>query len=139
MRRANSIIRKRFHRLDVVESPQAAHQFLKLRLALRDSEVFVALWLDTRHRVLRFEELFQGTIDGAVVHPREVVRKALLHNAAAVIFAHGHPSGNPEPSSADIKLTHQLRQALDLVDVRLLDHIVVGGEKVVSLSRRGLI
>ena len=120
-----------------LESPVAAGEYLRALLRDRQREVFGCLLLDTRHRVMRFEELFAGTLDGAVVHPREVVRIALLRNAAAVIAVHNHPSGNPEPSQADIALTHRLRDALDVVDVRLLDHLVVGDNKTVSLSRRG--
>jgi len=99
--------------------------------------VFAALFLDTRHRTLAFEELFQGTVDGAEVHPREVVRRALAHNAAAVIIGHNHPSGCPEPSAADRSITSRLKQALALVDVRLLDHFVVGDGAPVSLAARG--
>ena len=99
--------------------------------------MFAALFLDTRHRALAFEELFRGTIDGAEVHPREVVRRALAHNAAAVIVGHNPPSGNPEPSAADRAVTAQLKQSLALVDVRLLDHFVIGDGVPVSLAARG--
>lgn len=120
-----------------LESPAAAGDYLRALLRDRGREVFGCLLLDTRHRVMKFEELFVGTIDGAVVHPREVVRIALLRNAAAVIAVHNHPSGVAEPSQADIALTHRLREALDVVDVRLLDHLVIGDDETVSLSRRG--
>ena len=100
-------------------------------------EVFAALFLDTRHRVICFEELFSGTIDGASVHPREVVRRALAHNAAAVILSHNHPSGVAEPSDADRRVTERLRDALSLVDVRVLDHIVVGDRETASFAERG--
>jgi DNA repair protein RadC len=101
--------------------------------------VFACLFLDNHHRVIDYEELFRGTIDGASVHPREVVRRALHHNAAAVIFAHNHPSGVSEPSQADARLTRQLREALGLVDVRVLDHIIVGEGEPRSLAEMGLL
>lgn len=121
-----------------LESPKAAESYVHAMLADRPREVFACLFLDTRHRVICFEELFLGTIDGAVVHPREVVRQALLENAAAVIAVHNHPSGVAEPSQADVALTHRLRDALALVDVRLLDHLVVGQTETVSMSARGM-
>jgi len=111
---------------------------MKLHLAHLDHEVFAVLWLDNRHRVLSFEELFRGTIDGASVHPREVVKAALSHNAAACILAHNHSSGVSEPSQADVSLTSRLREALSLVDLRVLDHIVVG-EDCTSFAERGLL
>lgn len=117
--------------------PLAAGRYFAQRLRARGHEVFAALFLDTRHRTLAFEELFQGTVDGAEVHPREVVRRALAHNAAAVIIGHNHPSGCPEPSAADHSITSRLKQALALVDVRLLDHFVVGDGAPVSLAARG--
>jgi DNA repair protein RadC len=97
------------------------------------------LFLDNRHRVLKYEELFRGTIDGCSVHPREVVKAALYTNAAAIIFSHNHPSGIPESSKADISLTKRLTEALALVDIRVLDHIVVGGVETVSFAERGLL
>lgn len=118
-------------------SPDATRRYLQSRLITRTQEVFAVLFLDNRHRVLRYEELFQGTIDAAAVYPREVVRRALDYNAAAVIFAHNHPSGVAEPSQADILLTDRLKSALALVDVRVLDHMVVGHGEVVSLAERG--
>jgi len=117
--------------------PAAAGRYFTQRLRPRTHEVFAALFLDTRHRALAFEELFTGTIDSAEVHPREVVRRALAHNAAAVIVGHNHPSGNPEPSAADRTITARLREALGLVQVRLLDHFVVGDGLPVSLAARG--
>ena len=117
--------------------PAAAGRYFAQRLRPRPHEVFAALFLDTRHRALAFEELFSGTIDSAEVHPREVVRRALAHNAAAVIVGHNHPSGNPEPSAADRTITVRLREALGLVQVRLLDHFVVGDGLPVSLAARG--
>ncbi len=117
--------------------PMAAGRYFAQRLRPRPNEVFAALFLDTRHRALAFEELFTGTIDGAEVHPREVVRRALAHNAAAVIVGHNHPSGNPEPSAADRAVTERLRHALGLLEVRLLDHFVIGDGAPVSLAARG--
>ena len=109
--------------------------------ALRDhpNEVFAALFLDTRHRVIAFEELFYGTIDGATVYPRVVAEKALRHRAAALIVAHNHPSGVSEPSLADQAITHRLKDALALLDIRLLDHFVIGEGAAVSMASRGLI
>lgn len=120
-------------------SPRDSGAFLKAQLAHKPYEVFACLFLDNRHRVLAFEELFRGTLDGASVHPREVVRAALKHNAAAVILAHNHPSGVAEPSTADRNITHQLRDALMLVGVRVLDHLVVGTGEPTSMAARGLI
>lgn len=123
----------------VLSSPEQTRLFLKARLRPYAHEVFACLFLDNRHRVIRFEELFGGTIDGASVYPREVVKRALHHNAAAVIFAHNHPSGVAEPSPADRAITQRLREALGLVDVRVLDHLVVGDGEVVSFAERGLL
>lgn len=120
-------------------SPRDSAAFLKAQLAHKPYEVFACLFLDNRHRVLAFEELFRGTLDGASVHPREVVRASLKHNAAAVILAHNHPSGVSEPSAADRNITHQLRDALQLVGVRVLDHLVVGAGEPTSMAARGLI
>jgi DNA repair protein RadC len=126
-------------REDVLTSPQLARSYLKARLRDRPHEVFACLFLDNRHRVICFEELFRGTIDGATVHPREVVKTALAHNAAAVIFAHNHPSGVAEPSRADEMLTRRLKDALALVEIRVLDHVVVGEGEAVSFAERGLL
>jgi DNA repair protein RadC len=109
-------------------SPQASKDFVKLQLATYEHEVFACLMLDNRNRVIAFRELFRGTIDGASVYPREVVKQVLADNAAAVIFAHNHPSGIAEPSQADIAITERLRKALALIDVRVLDHLIVGEE-----------
>ena len=117
----------------------AARRFFTQRQRGPPPEGVAALFLDTRHRALAFEELFQGTIDAAEVHPREVVRRALAHNAAAVMIGHNHPSGNPEPSAADRAITTRLQQALALVDIRLLDHFVIGDGTPVSLAARGWI
>ena len=117
--------------------PAATRKYIMARFRDMPYEVFACLYLDNRHRVIAFEELFRGTIDGASVHPREVVRQALRHNAAALIFAHNHPSGVAEPSDADRRLTTRLKDALALVDIRVLDHFVVGDGEVVSFAERG--
>lgn len=126
------------HRGNPLENPRATSDFLRARLRDLPHEVFCCLLLDNRHRVISFTELFRGTIDGASVHPREVVKHALEANAAAVILAHNHPSGVAEPSRADELITRRLRDALALVDIRLLDHFVVGETCCVSLAERGL-
>ncbi|MCK5859303.1 MAG: DNA repair protein RadC [Abyssibacter sp.] len=120
-----------------ITDARSAFAYLQAQLADRPHEVFCALFLDTRHRVITFEELFRGTIDGASVYPREVVKTALQHNAAAVILAHNHPSGIAEPSQADRHLTNRLRDALALVDIRVLDHVVIGQGEPVSFAERG--
>ena len=122
---------------EALTDPLAAGRYFAQRLRARPHEVFAVLFLDTRHRALAFEEMFQGTVDGAEVHPREVVRRALALNAAALIVGHNHPSGHPEPSAADRAITARLKQALALVEVRLLDHFVVGDGAPVSLAARG--
>lgn len=122
-----------------LSSPADTRRFLIAQLRDRPSEVFCCLYLDNRHRLIEFEELFRGTIDGAAVHPREVLRRALEHNAAAVILAHNHPSGIAEPSRADELITLRLRDALALVDIRVLDHFIVAGPEALSLAERGLI
>lgn len=123
----------------VLTRSQATKDFLRLRMAELEHEVFCAVWLDSQHRVIKVEELFTGTIDGAAVYPREVVKKCLRHNAAAVIFAHNHPSGLAEPSQADVTITRRLIAAMDTIEVRVLDHIVVGGVGIVSFAERGLL
>lgn len=122
-----------------LSSPADTRRFLIAQLRDRPSEVFCCLYLDNRHRLIAFEELFRGTIDGAAVHPREVLRHALEHNAAAVILAHNHPSGIAEPSRADELITLRLRDALALVDIRVLDHFIVAGPEALSLAERGLL
>jgi DNA repair protein RadC len=120
-------------------APEVTRTFLLAQLRDRPYEVFCCLYLDNRHRLLAFEELFRGTIDRAGVHPREVLRQTLLHNAAAVIFAHNHPSGVLEPSQADELITRRLREALALMDVRVLDHFIIGDGLCYSFSEHGLI
>lgn len=134
---ARRSLAEQLQQLPALGNPRDSGDYLRARLRHLPYEVFGCLYLDNRHRVLAFEELFRGTVDGASVHPREVVRACLQHNACAVIFAHNHPSGVSEPSSADVRLTQQLKQALDLIDVRVLDHLVIG-ETVTSLAQRGL-
>lgn len=123
----------------MVSDQSCAADFVRLRLGGRRQEVFACLFLDSQHSVLAFDELFFGTIDGANVHPREVVRRALERNAAAVILVHNHPSGVAEPSDADVRVTQRLTDALALFDVKVLDHLVVGAGEVVSLAARGLL
>lgn len=134
---AREIMERRLERGEALSDPTMAGRYFQTRLRNRERECFAVLLLDTRHRVLAYEELFYGTIDGAEVHPREVARAALLRNAAAVLVAHNHPSGNPEPSAADRAVTARLKQALALIDVRLLDHFVIGDGPATSMASRG--
>ncbi len=121
-----------------IDNPSQASDAIQSRLRDKHHEVFACLYLDSQHRILAFEELFRGTIDGAVVHPREVVKEAIALNTKAVVFAHNHPSGDPEPSQNDIQITKKLTSALALVDIKVLDHLIIG-DSVVSFSERGLI
>lgn len=134
---AEDILQRRLERLGTMSSPEQSAQFLRMRLAHLGHEEFHAVWLDNKHRVLALETLARGTIDSATIHVREVIKAALRWNAAAVVFAHNHPSGDPRPSAADRDITRQLQQALALVKVRLLDHVVVGAGGTVSLAQRG--
>lgn len=124
---------------DALESPQAVRQYLAAKLRHHTREVFACLFLDNKHRVIEFEPLFFGTINAASVYPREVVRRALDHNAAALILSHNHPSGVAEPSTADQQITQQLVKALEMIDVRVLDHMVIGDGEIVSFAERGLL
>lgn len=124
---------------DCLNSPVLTRRYLLTRMRDYPREVFLCLFLDSQHRVIACEELFQGTLDGSMVHPREILRRALHHNAAALIFAHNHPSGVAEPSQADVNMTHRLKNALALVDIRTLDHLVVGDTQVTSLAERGML
>jgi DNA repair protein RadC len=130
---------RRVRRGTSLSSPKATRDYLSLKLGTLEREVFAVIFLDKRHRLISYQEMFQGTIDGASVHPREVVKEALKQNAAAVILAHPHPSGVAEPSQADEFITQRLKDALSLVDIRVLDHIIVAGGETVSLAERGLI
>lgn len=132
-------LRESLDEADTLTSPKLTRRYLQAQMRDRSREVFAALFLDNRHRVTLFEELFLGTLDGAAVYPRVVVEKGLRYRAAAVIVAHNHPSGVAEPSQADIALTRRLKDALALVDIRLLDHFIIGDGKPVSLAERGLL
>lgn len=134
---AAAILLEKCQRHGVMSSPSAVMQFLRNRLGTLDHERFECLWLDAQHRLIAVETLSTGTLDGATVYPREAVKAALRHNAAAVLFAHNHPSGHPEPSAADRALTERLKAALALIDIRVLDHLVVSAEGGVSFSERG--
>ncbi len=133
---AREIVARRTRRGVSFKEPAFARSFFMERLAGREREVFAVACLDTRHRLIEYAELFFGTVDEATVHPREVVRHALRINAAAVIVAHNHPSGELEPSLADKAITTRITQALRLVDVRLLDHIIVGGSETLSMAEK---
>jgi len=124
---------------EAIRSPDDTRAFLQARMRHLGHELFCCLYLDNRHRVLRFDEMFRGTIDGTSVYPREVVKEALAVNAAAVILAHNHPSGVAEPSQADERITRRLKSALELVDIRVLDHLIIGGGQTTSMASRGLL
>lgn len=130
-------LRETLDRTDVLQSPEAVRNYLTCQLRESPCELFAGLFLDNRHRVIQYEELFRGTIDGASVYPREVVRRALQLNAAALIVAHNHPSGVAEPSRADLEITERLKKALALVDIRLLDHMIIGDGRITSLAEMG--
>ena len=136
---ATKVLAFKFRGGRVLSNPQETRTYLRLKLADYRNEVFGCLFLDNRHRIIALRELFQGTIDGASVHPRVVVQQALEVNAAALVFFHNHPSGVAEPSRADEMLTRRLSDSLALVDVRVLDHFVVSGGESVSFAERGLI
>ena len=124
---------------EAIRSPADTQAFLRAKMRHLGHELFCCLYLDNRHRVLRFDEMFRGTIDGTSVYPREVVKEALAINAAAVILAHNHPSGVAEPSQADERITRRLKSALELVDIRLLDHLIIGDGETTSMASRGLL
>lgn len=136
--KALSILEERHQPGELLTSSPDTRRLLRLRMADLPYEVFGGVFVDNRHRVIALRELFKGTIDGAAVYPREVARTALELNAAAVIFYHNHPSGECEPSQADINLTRRLKESLGLLDIRVLDHVVVSGNDSVSLAERGL-
>ncbi len=135
---AQGCIAEQFIRGEAMTCPKKSTDYFQVLLGSFEHEVFYALWLDSQHQVLKAQELFRGTVDGASVYPREVVKEGLACNAAAVIFAHNHPSGVTEPSQADVQITERLQEALQLVDIRLLDHLVVGSN-VTSMAERGLL
>jgi len=132
-------LRQKFRKGKANRSPADTEAFLIAEPASEPNEVFCCLYLDNRHRVIKFDRAFNGTIDGTSVYPRVIVKRALELNAAAVIFSHNHPWSVAEPSQADERITRRLKSALELVDIRVLDHLVIGGECVVSLSSRGLL
>ncbi|CAO1662009.1 RadC family protein [Salinicola sp. NYA28a] len=134
---AKAFARRRLARGRKLTKPALAFEHLQVLLQDYEHEVFSALFLDSQHRVICFEKLFRGTIDSASVYPREVVKQALACNAAAVILVHNHPSGDPEPSDADRRITQHLQEALGLINVRVIDHIVVGVDRCVSLAEQG--
>ncbi len=136
---ANQIARQKLAKGVAITDKHLAQQALQTLLQSREHEVFAMLFLDNQHRILAYEELFRGTLSSASVYPREVVKRALALNAAALMLVHNHPSGHPEPSRADIEITQRLQSALALVDIRTLDHLVVGGEGIVSLAERGVL
>lgn len=138
--RALSILERELTTTNIVfDTAARAKQYVTLNLAQREREVFGGLFLDTRHQLIEYTELFYGTLNRANIHAREVVKAALNCNAGAVIIVHNHPSGNPEPSQADVHITGELKSILEIVDVQLLDHLVVGHTQVVSLAERGLV
>ncbi|MGN9650730.1 RadC family protein [Klebsiella michiganensis] len=135
--RARKVLSTAVRRGRMLTSPDEVRDFLLFTLALREQEVFGVLLLDNRNRVLLWRELFYGTLNQTAVYPREVVKLALQHNAAAIILVHNHPSGHPDASEADIALTRRLKQALALIDVRIPDHFIVAGDHTVSMAERG--
>lgn len=139
MEQARRVLSRRVRRGTAFSSPQVSRDYLSVMLGSRDHEVFVVVMLDAQHRLIEALEMFRGTIDAAAVYPREVVKEALVRNTSVVILAHNHPSGVAEPSAADRTLTERLKAALALVDVRVLDHLVVGGDTIVSFAERGWI
>ena len=136
---ANTLLARRFKRRTKLTSPNQTREYFKLKLASYEYEVFCAMFLNNQNQVLTFEELFRGTINETAIYPREVVKQALSLNAAAIIFVHNHPSGDPEPSQADRHITLKLKYALELVDIRVLDHFIVTGSESLSFAERGLI
>jgi len=134
-----SLLEKEYFRTDQLTSPDKTRQYLQVKLAKYEQEVFCCIYLDSQHHVISFEELFIGGLDSCSVYPRQVIKRCLHHNAAAVVFSHNHPSGDPLPSNADKVLTNRLKEALALVDIRVLDHIVVGGARTISFAEQGLI
>lgn len=139
LRQAHAIIERRFIRGSQLLSVNDSRQYFVTKLAMLEHEVFGCLLLDNQHRVLAYQELFRGTFNAVHIHPREVAKFALKHNAAAIIAVHNHPSGEPEPSQCDKHITQRLKSALELIDVRLLDHFIVAGTQTTSMAERGLL
>ncbi len=138
LRRAAKILESLVRTGDVLSSPSHVRELIKTRIGAREHEVFTVIFLDNRHRVIAIEDMFNGTIDSAAVYPREVIKAALKHNAAALLLAHNHPSFVAEPSDSDVRLTRKLVDACALVDIRILDHLIVAGPNCTSLAERGL-
>ena len=136
---AQAILKRKFHKGIAFTSPDAAGNYLTMKYSTYQHEVFLCMFLDNQHKLIKLEEMFKGTIDGASVYPREVVKKALLLNASALIFAHNHPSGACKPSHADKSITESLKNALDLVDIRVIDHFIIGGSGRYSFAEHGFI
>ncbi|KGM57484.1 RadC family protein [Lysobacter arseniciresistens ZS79] len=134
---AEAILKKRLERKGRIADPSEATRYLRAHCGGLEHEVFGVMFLDTRHNILAIEDLFRGTVDGAEVHPREVVKAALQHNAQALVLYHCHPSGNPEASAADRAVTARLKQALALVDIRILDHFIITGDECSSMAAKG--
>jgi len=139
IRAAKAALANRCMRGTVLTSPEAVADYLIIHYSAKPAEVFTCVFLDNRHRLIAVEDLFFGTIDGASVHPREIARRCLELNAAAVILAHNHPSGNPAPSQADLRITQRVKETVALVDVRVLDHFIVGGGEAYSFAEHGLL
>lgn len=139
IQRALRILEQRVRSGPALTSPGAVRDYLRLSIGEREHEVFVCIWLDAQHRAIALEEAFRGTLTQTSVYPREIVKAALRHNAAAVLFAHNHPSGVAQPSQADELLTRNLKEALALVEVKVLDHFVVAGHQAISFAERGLL
>jgi len=135
---AKRLIQRKYQRGRVISKPEDAAEFLPFKLAEQEYESFWVMFLNNKHRVLAFEEMFRGTVDQSSVYPREVVKRSLQLNAVALIFAHNHPSGNTEPSQSDISITDKLKQALQLVDIKVLDHFIVAGDSTLSMTEKGL-
>lgn len=134
---AKKILNKRLEREETITDASQLKDYFVLQLGMRDQEVFECVFLDTRHRVISYDIVFYGSLDVAHVHPRELVKRAIIYNAGAVVFAHNHPSGDPRPSKADCSLTQKLRRSMELVDVRVLDHFVVAGGEATSFGDYG--
>jgi len=132
------ILEEEYLRGEAITSPDKIKKYLQVKLAKYEHEVFAVVFLDNQHRIIAYEEMFRGTIDGASVYVREVAKRCLQLNAAACVFSHPHPSGIAEPSQSDIAITKRLVEALDLLEIRTLDHIIVGGASTVSMAERGL-
>lgn len=135
---ASEYVINSFSKGPIMSNPQASGNYLQVLLGHLEHEVFCVLWLDSQNRVIQHETLFRGTINAASIYPREIVKQAIQHNAAAAILAHNHPSGNATPSTSDIHITRQIKDALQLIDVAVLDHLIIG-ETVTSLAERGLL